>query len=456
MKRSIVFMLSLPIILGACNSEEPLEEGYEGYTLVWSDEFNSTLSGDWGFETGDGTDYGLPPGWGNAELQLYTNSSNNANIQPDGDVSALVITAKKEAGDDNYSSAKLTTESIQGFRFGRIEARIKVPQGKGMWPAFWLLGENRDQVDWPGCGEIDIMEVIGSDPFTVHSTVHYATSENKLNSDGAPLNVTSNLAEDYHIYRVDWTPENLTFFMDDTMVHEVAVEADMKEFLRSFYLIFNVAVGGNWPGSPDFTTSFPQKMYVDWVRYYTKDGFVPDAPPELNIEEETIGSISTLLAEAAFNTTLDQFGEMTLKSFGDGGEPDFEASASAIEGDSSLLLTYPGTSWGGAFFELDPTVDASIYANGNLKFSAKIAPEIADMEVKLESVATAASLFLVNYTPVDVGDGFMEYTIPMSDFTTLGLDLTDLKIPFALWNPVDSNGNWIGGEVFVDNIYFEE
>jgi len=453
------YLLPLLIILTfiACKSDDDATDpDYDGLTLVWSEEFNDNISSEhWNFELGDGTDYGHNPGWGNNERQLYTNSSNNVLIRADEDGnSVLDIIARKEPGDHKYSSAKLTTQNLHSFRFGRIEARIKVPEGKGMWPAFWLLGDNAAILDWPGCGEIDIMEVIGDQPHIYHSTVHFANFENKKGEINNPFEASQNLSNDYHEYRLDWTPEAITFSLDGQEVHQLSIEDDMKEFLRSAFIILNVAVGGNWPGDPDETTVFPQHMLVDWVRAYEIDDLSPPVAPELNIEEETIGSISFGLAAHGMNSTLNQFSDITLKAYGAGGEPTFTSSDITIEGDSSILLMYRGTNWGGAFFVLDPVVDASQYANGNLKFSLNAPTELANMEIKLESVGTNASEFLQNYTGVNVGNGFLEYTIPMSNFE--GLSLTDLKIPFALWNPKDENGDYIAVDVILDNIYFEE
>ena len=454
---SRLFFLSLLfLLLVACNTDQTPEDGYDGYTLVWSDEFNAAFDATkWAYDIGDGTDYGLPAGWGNAEKQIYTSSSSNSLILGDEDGNSVFsIIAKKEAGTHRYSSAKITTRHLQGFRFGRIQARIKVPVGKGLWPAFWLLGENNTEVDWPGCGEIDIMEVIGHEPSVVHSTVHFTNAENKAESDGGSYDFGSSLGDDYHIYRLDWSPESMQFFMDDVLVHELTPGDDMKEFLRSFYLIFNVAVGGNWPGNPDETTVFPQRMLIDWVRVYEKDGFNPPAAPDLNIEEETIGVISFSLPKFAFNESMNQFPDLLVKSFGDGGEPGITTSDIRVEGDSSLILSYPGNSWGGAFFIVDPVVDASRFANGKLRFSLKIPDEMKDIEIKLESVSTAVSLFLKDYSGVDVGNGFLEYTIPLADFE--GLSLADFKIPFALWNPKNESGEYFAGDIWLDNVYFEE
>jgi len=454
----LLLIFSIGLII-ACNPEENEPDGdkeYEGYTLVWSEEFNENIStANWVYELGDGTDYGLAPGWGNAEKQIYTSSSQNSLIIPDDGNSVLGIFAKKEAGEYRYSSAKLTTQGLQSFRFGRIEARIKVPQGQGLWPAFWLLGDNITEVDWPGCGEIDIMEVIGHQPNVVHGSTHYTNSENRAASTTQGYDSGENLSEGYHVYRLDWTNESMIFSVDDNVIQETFIEEDMKEFLRPHYIILNVAVGGNWPGLPDESTVFPQTMYVDWVRYYSIDDFVAPDAPALDIDAETIGSVDGELAQHALNDERDQFGDVVIKAYGDGGEPTLSSSSTAINGDSSLLLSYPGGSWGGAFFILDPVIDFSSFADKNLFFSISADEGLEDLEIKLESVATAASVFLVDYTGTDVGNGFVEYSIPLADFMALGLELNDFKIPVALWNPKDVNGEYWIGDVLLDNVYFE-
>ncbi len=459
MKKCLLFALLIVTII-ACNDDDDLPApttGYEGYTLIWSDEFDaSTINNlNWTYELGDGTDYGLPPGWGNDELQIYTDAAANSYIETDADdVSALVISANEDSP-GNYTSAKLTTQGLQSFRYGRIEARMKMPFGEGMWPAFWMLGDNITDVDWPGCGEIDIMEMVGFEPNTVHGTVHYTTSENLHNSIGdSDMIPSGNLSDAYHDYRIDWTPTELIFSLDEMPYHTVTLESDMKEFQRSFYLILNIAVGGSWPGSPDATTSFPQKMYVDYIRAYSKDDFTAPAAPVLDIDEETIGVITPPdQAQHAFNSTFGQFPEIGLKSFGGGGEPVISSSEMAIEGDSALLFSYPGGNWGGGWFEMDTPVDMSAFANGNLVFSIQQSGALADVEVKLEAVSNSAAVFLIDYTPTPVASDYVQYTIPISDFS--GLDLSAIKIPFAFWNPTDSSGEFPAVDVFIDNIYWE-
>lgn len=463
MKKLLLSCLAL-VALAACDNnpdpmdpEDPGPAEYEGYTLVWNDEFDGTSinASNWTYETGDGTDYGLAPGWGNEEEQLYTDAASNSFIEKDSsDVSALVIVADED-GAGGYTSAKLTTLGLQSFRYGRIEARMKLPTDKGMWPAFWMLGDNRGIVDWPGCGEIDIMELVGQEPNVIHGSLHYADSTNKRNILTESTSLASGTFDEaYHDFRVDWTPTEITFYLDEVAYATMPIGEDMKEFQRSFYLILNIAVGGNWPGSPDGTTSFPQKMYVDYVRYYTKDDLNPPAAPALDIAEETIGVvIPASKALHAFNSTLNQFPEVELKSFGGGGEPDIISTDLAVEGDSALMYQYPGNGWGGGWFEMDTPMDMSSFAGGNLVFSLQRPEEVADIEIKLEAVSNSAAIFLVDYTPTAIGNDYVQYKIPIADF--IDLDLTEIKIPFALWNPKDAGGAFPEVNVIVDDIYWE-
>ena len=465
MKRLSIYTFLLLCIFGCKSDEEavissiepPMETlAIEGYSLVWNDEFddNAINTLNWTYELGDGTAYGLPAGWGNNEIQLYTDATDNSFIEKDADeVSALVI-AVTEDSPGNYLSGKLTTQGLQSFRYGKIDARIKLPTGQGMWPAFWMLGENRPEIDWPGCGEIDIVELVGNAPNVAHANVHYTDGENNYkNDEGSPQMLNETFDLNYHNFGIDWTPTEITFSLDGTVYKTTTIAEDMKEFQRSFYLILNVAVGGPWAGNPDETTTFPQKMYVDYIRYYSKDGFTPPDAPALNIEEETVGTFTPpSLAQEAFNSTLSQFPDVALNIFGAGGEPDISASDMVVEGDSALLFSFPGSNWGGGWFEMSTALDFSAYASGNLVFSLQKPANLSNAEIKLEAVTNSASVFLTNYTPIAVDNGYVEYTIPLADFE--GLDFTEIRIPFALWNPVDADGAFIPFDVLVDNIYW--
>ncbi|MCS7090555.1 MAG: glycoside hydrolase family 16 protein [Verrucomicrobiota bacterium] len=247
-----------------------------GWRLVWADEFEGPDGSRpnpewWTFDLGGG-------GWGNNELQTYTDRTRNCRIER----GLLVVEAHRETytGADgitrNYTSARLKTQGRVAFRYGRIEARIRVPRGQGLWPAFWMLGTNFPSVGWPQCGEIDIMENIGREPGTVYGTLHgpgYAGG----NAVGGRYTLPHGaaLADDFHVFAVEWETNRMRWFIDD-ILYFTATPASLPVgrtwvFEQPFFLILNVAVGGNWPGSPDATTVFPQRMLVDHVRVYERE-----------------------------------------------------------------------------------------------------------------------------------------------------------------------------------------
>ena len=459
MKNSnVLFVLFAFVFAMACKKEEPTTPDTgtptpAGYTLVWADEFDgqSINSSIWNFETGDGTAYGLPAGWGNNEKQIYTNSLDNASITMHAGNTVLAITAR-ETSPGQYTSARLTTNGLKSMRFGRIDVRAKVPTGNGLWPAIWLLGENRPLVDWPGCGEIDIAEILGKQSNTLYNTVHYTKAGNtKGEIQHEEMKPSGLYSDDYHVYGIEWTEQTITYTLDGTSIYQVPIDADMKEFQRSFYMILNVAVGGYWPGEPDASTIFPQAMYVDYVRVYSINNLAFGPPPALDIAEESLGQpIDSNLANAAIKDGFLDFGDVSITPYGSGGEPFLRASDTAIDGTHSLVYDFPGISWGGAYIQLDTPKDLSAFSN--LKFSLRKPAALADAEIKLEGTGTNAIVMFANYTGVPVANGFVEYTIPLSDFT--GLDLTTLKIPFAIWNVIDANADYVAAKIYVDNVHF--
>ncbi len=244
------------------------------WRLVWSDEFdqpNGTRPNParWSYDIGGG-------GWGNQELESYTARTNNARIE-DG---ALVIEARKEEyqGNDgvarHYTSARLKTQGKFSTTYGRIESRIRLPHGQGIWPAFWLLGVNIGTVGWPTCGEVDIMENIGREPTVVHSTVHgpgYSGGNGIGHAYVAPNGHP--FSDDFHLYAMEWSPGLLRFLVDNQSFFTVT-PASLPAGTSWVYngpefILLNLAVGGPWPGSPDASTVFPQRMLVDYVRVYT-------------------------------------------------------------------------------------------------------------------------------------------------------------------------------------------
>jgi hypothetical protein len=243
------------------------------WRLIWSDEFegpdNSAVDpARWVMDTGGW-------GWGNDELETYTPRLENAHIEG----GMLVITAQNETytGTDGikreYTSARLKTQGRFEQKHGRFEARIKLPYGQGIWPAFWLLGNDIDSVGWPTCGEIDIMENIGKEPSTIHGTMHGPgySGGNGLTA-GFSLPGRQRFADDFHVFVVEWDPDAIRWKLDGT-TYQTRKPADLPSgtrwvFDHPFFILLNVAVGGNWPGSPDRTTVFPQRMLVDYVRVY--------------------------------------------------------------------------------------------------------------------------------------------------------------------------------------------
>jgi beta-glucanase (GH16 family) len=232
--------------------------------LVWFEEFNYTGPPDpskWNIETG-----GF--GGGNNELQYYSDSEDNLYV----DNGVLTITAREEQiSGKEYTSARITTQNKYDFQYGKIEARIKLPYSQGMWPAFWMLGDNISTVGWPSCGEIDIMEMVGGTgkDNTTHATLHWEHNGNHAQYGESYTLSSGILADDYHLFSVEWDSQNIRAFIDGTQYFVMEITgADLTEFHQNFFIILNLAVGGNWPGSPDGTTVFPQTMEVDYVRVY--------------------------------------------------------------------------------------------------------------------------------------------------------------------------------------------
>ena len=244
-------------------SNEEAKE-YEEYTnLVWKDEFDggSIDQSKWGYDLGGG-------GWGNRELQAYTNASSNSYLTGGN----LVIQAvRQQSGSNEYTSARLLTKDKQSFQFGRIDVRAKIPKGKGIWPAIWMLGADIDQNNWPKCGEIDIMELRGSQPKDLLTTMHFAKSDGSREYKGTTRTNDEPLSNDFHTYSVVRSKDLIRFYLDGKLYYSFtsgSVGTGSYPFNNPFFLILNVAVGGDFDGNPDASTAFPQQMLVDYVKYY--------------------------------------------------------------------------------------------------------------------------------------------------------------------------------------------
>jgi beta-glucanase (GH16 family) len=239
---------------------------YPGYTLVWNDEFSGTaLDGNtWNYESGNGSG-----GWGNNELEYYTNSPKNVFVSNGN----LIIEARKEAiGGFNYSSARITTQNKKAFTYGRVDIRAKLPKTKGIWPALWMLGSNISSVGWPASGEIDIMELLGQEPAKSYGTLHFGASSASHGQKGNSYTLSSGTFYDqFHVFSMEWKQDQIKLYVDDNLyltVNKADLGSSPYPFNAPFFFIFNVAVGGNWPGNPDASTTFPQRMIVDYVRVF--------------------------------------------------------------------------------------------------------------------------------------------------------------------------------------------
>ena len=237
-------------------------DSYAGMSLVWSDEFDQPeieLS-NWTYDLGGG-------GWGNQELQTYTSNSENSYIQ-DG---KLVIMALDDGG--QYTSARLKSVDLQEYQFGRIDIRAKLPVDQGLWPAIWALGANYSEIGWPACGEIDIMELVGSNPRRIHGTIHWGNNFQQHQSDGQGVSIDfpDTFADEYHVFSIEWQNNSIKWLLDDVEYHSIdntTTSGQNYPFNEPFFFILNVAVGGQWPGDPDDTTTFPEFMAVDYIRVF--------------------------------------------------------------------------------------------------------------------------------------------------------------------------------------------
>ncbi len=241
---------------------------WEHETLLWEDDFEGKEVNPhhWCFDTGTNS------GWGNQELQDYRRE--NATLELVEGATCLVLTARRD--DKGWTSARLKSKGLQAFQGGKIEARLKLPQGQGMWPAFWMLGQDIDRNGWPACGEIDIMEMVGGTKdqgdSVVYETLHWGSPREHLLTD--PNNFyrlpQGKFCEDFHTFGIDWKPQRIDWYVDGVLrgSHSLQHRSMGKSFHQPFFLVLNLAVGGIWPGYPDESTTSLQTLTIDWVRVY--------------------------------------------------------------------------------------------------------------------------------------------------------------------------------------------
>jgi beta-glucanase (GH16 family) len=274
MKTSICSILLVALTCSSCggaaatgsatNTATPVAVAAPIWQLDWSDEFDGTAldHSKWVEETGGN-------GWGNNELEFYTSRSENVRVANGN----LIIEARRENYENRaYTSARIKTAGLMERTYGRFEARMKLPEGPGIWPAIWMLGANIGSAGWPRSGEIDIMENIGKEPAVVHGTLH-GPGYSGANGFGAGSTLASGkFANDFHIFAVEWEPGEIRWYRDGILYHKARPDLVKGDWVfdHPFFLLLNLAVGGDWPGNPDGTTVMPQQMLVDYVRVYRR------------------------------------------------------------------------------------------------------------------------------------------------------------------------------------------
>jgi beta-glucanase (GH16 family) len=245
-----------------------------GWSLAWSDEFDGEAGSPpdpatWQMQTGAG-------GWGNEELQYYTDSGENAFLDGAGHLAIVARRldpgmADSGYGEAGYTSARLISKDRVPLRYGLVEARIQIPAGRGIWPAFWMLGQDIDSAGWPQCGEIDVMEILGHDPATAHATVH-GPGYSGARGIHASHRARTSLADGFHVYSVAWEPGGIRWYLDGQQ-YACVTPGDVPRrkawvFDHDFFVVINVAVGGTWPGNPDSSLTFPRTMLIDYIRHF--------------------------------------------------------------------------------------------------------------------------------------------------------------------------------------------
>jgi beta-glucanase (GH16 family) len=261
-------LLTVSLMVGSCTPDDYQKLDERNWELVWSDDFTGNAGtlpdpAKWSFDIGTGQD-----GWGNQELQFYTNRPENISHDGQGN---LVITARAESfGGRTFTSARIKTQGLFQQAYGRFEARIKNPYGPGIWPAFWMLGSNIETVGWPRAGEIDIMEMRGQDPTIIYGSLHGPGYSGGNPISGSYALNNARYDADFYVYAVEWFPDRIDFFVNDYLYNRVRPKDASGEWVfdHPFFMVINLAVGGSYVGFPNPNTPFPQRMVIDYVRVY--------------------------------------------------------------------------------------------------------------------------------------------------------------------------------------------
>jgi beta-glucanase (GH16 family) len=412
------------------------------YKLIWSEEFNQDSTeldpSNWNIETGYGQD-----GWGNDEWQLYTDSQENVMVE-DGH---LVITTNYDSDnftspgkrDGSITSGRINTMNKFSMKYGKIQARIKPPRTAGMWPAFWMLGTNYNTIGWPQCGEIDVMEMSSfyHNENTTMCTIHWE-------EDGSHIYYSQtkefdySLADDFHIFEVEWDAEKVVGRIDGITYYVKVINPDtMSEFMNSFFVILNNAVGGNLGGSPDNTTEWPQKMYVDWVRAYQLENSTSQV--------ESIG-IFTETTEVDANLVVGADAEIYVW--------ENTLSPGAIdpyEGSAGMTWLTTGVGWFGCGIKVNTPLDLTNFAAGYMNFMIKMPADVS-FEIGINDINGNENYvdFPANQTAYGLTrDGeWGQAMIPMTELGT-GIDLQSTDYVFII-----KEGNGAQCHFAVDDIYY--
>jgi beta-glucanase (GH16 family) len=439
--------------LDVCNATIKTKPFVE-YSLIWSDEFDGSQLdlANWRYETGYGGNYG----WGNGEWQLYTNTSDNVSVNGGN----LVIAAQCATApvcnerDGSITSGRINTQGRFQFKYGKIQARIQVPVGQGSWPAFWMLGGNFSQVGWPQTGEIDVMEINQrySDQYTTHFTMHWDDGGWIYTGSSRSLFPVS-LGDGFHVYEVEWDSSKVTGRIDGIEVGTINIQpGTMDEFLKEFFAILNVAVGGTLGGPPDASTTWPQTMLVDYVRVYQADGgegtFIVGTPalptPQAALYSESRDGFDY---DAIINSA-DWSGNSTAVNIG-------SSAVAPYEGSNVLAANFVNWNrgWGGFVFNFGAGLDFSAYQTLKFAVDTSAMTDFADLGIKIENPggSPAATVMLSSYVPTLLSN-WAVYTIPLSDFT--GVDLSNL-VYLGFWSPLSSSGQLTFGTLYLDDLHFD-
>lgn len=327
MKKSLLTKALLTFsVIGTVFAFSNTVKAADNYELVWSDEFNGNYldTNTWNYEIGTGS-----WGWGNNEQQYYT----DRNIKVSN--GTMKITAKREDyGGMKYTSSRITTKNKKNFKYGKIEARIKMPKFKGVWPAFWMLGANQNSVGWPKCGEIDIVEAI-NDENLVYGTLHWFNDPGNNNADSGSSVAVADRTE-YHVYGVEWTADKLRWYVDGKVYRTMDVSNDsFSEVRKEYFVIFNMAIGGQWPGYDIDETAFPATMEVDWVRAYKK------------VEETTTKYTGPMITvtEDAVETCSEKWGSYFGSGWA-GASGTSKSTDKAVTGATMNITSIGNSQWG--------------------------------------------------------------------------------------------------------------